>query len=332
MRAAKRPRESPEASIATTVCGLELSSCLFNSSNPYATTLADLQTLKNSAAGAVATRTACPGFVHDAATMKWYSPDGANTINCLGYSPKSFEYYIDSLQKLACDKPAWLSISGYASEVRDMIAKAGELAQKLNGGLAVEINLSCPNIAGKPPIAYDFEGMREYLAVMGRGPNPGPCRSLPLRCALMVPTLLLRPSGGLRRRRPSRGCHRRRQDDAVLLRAAVRGRHRHDQRVPAHQLCHCHQHRRQRPARRHRYGGSRPPPGLVWRARRARRRGHRAGQCAQAAAEVAGRHCGDRLRRHRLRRGRLQAPALRRVGGDGRVGTAARGRRRLRQD
>ena len=29
---------------------------------------------------------------------------------------------------------------------------------------------------------------------MNLGPNPGPCRTLPLRCALMVPTLLLRPS------------------------------------------------------------------------------------------------------------------------------------------
>ena len=47
-----------------------------------------------------------------------------------------------------------------------MIAKAGAVANQMKGGLAVEINLSCPNIAGKPPIAYDFDGMKSYLATV----------------------------------------------------------------------------------------------------------------------------------------------------------------------
>ena len=156
--------ELESSALATNLCGLKLKSCLFNSSNPFATTLADLQKLEASSAGAVATRTACPGFVHDEATMKWATPDKANTINCLGYSPMSFEYYCDSAVALGGSKPIWMSISGYASEVATMIKAAGPLAAKLPGGLALEINLSCPNIAGKPPISYDFDGMAEYLA------------------------------------------------------------------------------------------------------------------------------------------------------------------------
>ena len=144
-------------SLRTVVCGLSLPSCVFNSSNPFATSLEDLQALDASAAGAVATRTACPGFVHDEATMKWASPDGANTINCLGYSPLPFEYYTGCLPQLSGAKPCWLSISGSAEEVGAMVREAAALAPSLPGGLAVEINLSCPNIAGKPPLAYDFD-------------------------------------------------------------------------------------------------------------------------------------------------------------------------------
>ena len=169
----KKPAAEP--TLATSVCGHDLPSCLFNSSNPFATNLSDLVQLDESAAGAVATRTACPGFVHDDATMKWAASDGANTINCLGYSPNSFEYYCENLPHLSGGKPAWMSISGYAAECAAMIAKCGELAKKLPGGLAVEINLSCPNIPGKPPIAYDFEGMAAYLdGVFADGaPPPG---------------------------------------------------------------------------------------------------------------------------------------------------------------
>ena len=124
------PTGADEPSLATSVCGLSLSSCLFNSSNPFATNLDDLQKLEASAAGAIATRTACPGFVHDDATMKWATPDKANTINCLGYSPNTFEYYCENVQKLTDGKPIWMSISGYAEQVAGMIETAGALASR----------------------------------------------------------------------------------------------------------------------------------------------------------------------------------------------------------
>ena len=44
------PASKNEPSLATSVCGLSLSSCLFNSSNPFATNLDDLQKLEASAA------------------------------------------------------------------------------------------------------------------------------------------------------------------------------------------------------------------------------------------------------------------------------------------
>ena len=54
-----------------------------------------------------------------------------------------------------------------------MVREAAALAPSLPGGLAVEINLSCPNIAGKPPLAYDFDALRDYLGtVFAAGPPP----------------------------------------------------------------------------------------------------------------------------------------------------------------
>jgi dihydroorotate dehydrogenase (fumarate) len=57
-----------------------------------------------------------------------------------------------------------LSVTGTADEVAmayALIANAAEMDEDLR--LAMEVNLSCPNIEGKPPPAYEREGLREYL-------------------------------------------------------------------------------------------------------------------------------------------------------------------------
>jgi dihydroorotate dehydrogenase (fumarate) len=46
-----------------------------------------------------------------------------------------------------------------------LIANAAEMDEDLR--LAMEVNLSCPNIAGKPPPAYDEGSFREYLEAIG---------------------------------------------------------------------------------------------------------------------------------------------------------------------
>lgn len=164
-------------SLATTVAGISLPKVLLNSPNPQATTKENLYAIASSSStGAFTTRTACPNFEHDDAQHQWRPwganngfkamPAGGNTINCLGYSPHSFEYYgqaIQDVQSLVQDKPAFYSISGYAEEIAEMLRLAGERFADTADKILMEINLSCPNIPGKPPIAYDFEGMKEYL-------------------------------------------------------------------------------------------------------------------------------------------------------------------------
>lgn len=164
--------ESTSPSLSTTVCGVPFpKGCLLNSSNPFATSIDDLQSLADSpATGAFATRTACPNFVHDDALHQWQEWGSSNTINCLGYSCHSFEYYVDAIQKVQATtgKPAFFSISGYAHEVAEMVQQVQTAFAATEEGtttapIFVELNLSCPNIPGKPPIAYDFVGLKDYL-------------------------------------------------------------------------------------------------------------------------------------------------------------------------
>jgi len=46
-----------------------------------------------------------------------------------------------------------------------LLANAAEMDEDLR--LAMEVNLSCPNIDGKPPPAYDTAMLTEYLEAIG---------------------------------------------------------------------------------------------------------------------------------------------------------------------
>jgi dihydroorotate dehydrogenase (fumarate) len=155
-------------SLATTVAGISLSKVLLNSANPFATSVDDLQKLANSpATGAFTTRTCDPNFVHDDAKHQWRELDG-NTINCMGLSCHQLEYYCDAILKVqtTSNKPAVLSITGYAHESAEMLKQIGTVFANAPEKVLVEINLSCPNIPGHPPVAYDFVGMKEYLTTV----------------------------------------------------------------------------------------------------------------------------------------------------------------------
>lgn len=171
--------DSEDLSLSTSVAGISLPKVLLNSPNPRATSVDDLLSIASSpATGAFTTRTACPNFEHDDAKHQWREwgmarggPEsaGGNTINCLGYSCHTFEYYgdaIQTIQETVTDKPAFYSISGYAQEVADLIKAAAARFENTLDKVLIEINLSCPNIPGKPPIAYDFDGMKEYLTTV----------------------------------------------------------------------------------------------------------------------------------------------------------------------
>ncbi|GAW25681.1 putative dihydroorotate oxidase [Rosellinia necatrix] len=187
---------------------------LLNSANPWATTLEQLRELyKCPATGAVTTRTALlgQGFPHDeslhqfvffkAGTHQAVSASeggvrvGDASLNTLGYSPIPLDEYLEFIRQIGAEegegkgagarKPFIVSVTGTPGEVAECYRRVAEYSMTTaTPPLALEINLSCPNIPGKPPPAYDGGALREYIAevagadtrVTGKG---GPRRRIP---------------------------------------------------------------------------------------------------------------------------------------------------------
>jgi dihydroorotate dehydrogenase (fumarate) len=135
---------------------------------------------------------------HGTAEINLSSQGGQSTIedgdtsslNTYGYSPTPFEEYLNLLrqirdsgflssdcpfpEKIPRRKPFIVSVTGGVEEIGacyiDLLRLQSEPlsvnSRERGGGLEVmmEINLSCPNIPGKPPAAYDTDSLHEYLS------------------------------------------------------------------------------------------------------------------------------------------------------------------------
>lgn len=170
---------------------LTISPPLLNSASPWATTADNLRELLQCPhTGAVTTRTSIldeAGFDHQPSKHRYQffdpitgqihskgSADGplpsshwdvpsdaskAGSINSLGYSPLSLSKYLDILTALSVEMPhvtktVIISVTGTAEEVRKSYDKIVAWEGTVTFKIAMEINLSCPNIEGKPPPAY----------------------------------------------------------------------------------------------------------------------------------------------------------------------------------
>lgn len=164
---------------------------LLNSANPWCTNLEQLQELYNCPyTGAVTTRTSLlNGFPHDPTlhqftfynptthstsppnTDRASKPDETGSLNTLGYSPLPLSTYLDFIKTISDAlpkhttnaKPFLISITGSAEEVIQCHRLITQHQKTVKMPLAMEINLSCPNIAGKPPPAYSSTALLSYL-------------------------------------------------------------------------------------------------------------------------------------------------------------------------
>lgn len=100
------------------------------------------------------------------------------SVNSLGYSPHPLSAYLSWIETIAAGtgqpssvsrtKPIIVSVTGTPTEVAICYNRVAALHRRLGQSpsaprLALEINLSCPNIPGKPPPAYDGDALAEYL-------------------------------------------------------------------------------------------------------------------------------------------------------------------------
>lgn len=159
----------------------EVSPPLINSACPWATTLDDLRKLYACPwTGAVTTRTSLiNGFDHDPARHQYVFFDAADagstpnaSLNSLGYSPLTLETYLGFIKTISDDQPAKsskgfiVSVTGTPEDIAASYALIASAAPELQFPVAMEINLSCPNIPNQPAPAYSQEALTTYLTAL----------------------------------------------------------------------------------------------------------------------------------------------------------------------
>jgi dihydroorotate dehydrogenase (fumarate) len=155
--------------LSTTLAGIPLSTCIYNASGPRSGTAAALQKIAASQAGAVLTKSATLGAQTGNPLRRTHHAEHAS-FNSEGLPNNGIEYYISAdtidecMQTTTSSKPYIVSLSGKTLEDNiEMIERIAKAPSKI---AAIELNLACPNIIGKPIIAYDFEQMELILSTI----------------------------------------------------------------------------------------------------------------------------------------------------------------------
>ncbi|KAH8670817.1 hypothetical protein BX600DRAFT_457591, partial [Xylariales sp. PMI_506] len=102
---------------------------------------------------------------------------GASSLNTLGYSPILLVEYLSFIKTISDGLPAKpsplfaqkyfiVSVTGSPEDVAGCYRLIAEHSRTVRMPLAVEVNLSCPNIPGRPPPAYSGEELSRYLAAL----------------------------------------------------------------------------------------------------------------------------------------------------------------------
>ncbi|AKH93048.1 dihydroorotate oxidase [Elizabethkingia anophelis] len=122
----------------------------------------ELDQLLRSSAGAFVTKSATPDFREGNPSPR-YVDVPLGSINSMGLPNKGFDFYLNFSINFQNENPGkinFISIAGMSME--DNL----EMLQKINDsdfkGIT-ELNLSCPNVPGKPQVGYDFERTEEVL-------------------------------------------------------------------------------------------------------------------------------------------------------------------------
>lgn len=137
----------------------KLENCLTNASGALCMTEIELQNLINSSAGAIVTKS-CTIQSREGNPSPRYVDLDLGSINSMGLPNLGLDFYLDFAENNQHKKPLFLSVAGLTLEENI------EIIEKLNKSkvnFAIELNLSCPNIAGKPQTGYDFERTHEVL-------------------------------------------------------------------------------------------------------------------------------------------------------------------------
>lgn len=148
-----------EGTVSTEICGVRFPSAVINAAGAKDVSLEDLDALGQSEAGAIVIKTATKEFRAGNDLPRWHA-DGTGSVNSMGLPNLGYERYAAAVPKLKeHGKPVIASVSGLNEGDNEEMLAAYDKA----GVDMVEVNLSCPNLAGKGQLGYDYAASRKML-------------------------------------------------------------------------------------------------------------------------------------------------------------------------
>lgn len=132
-----------------------------NASGVHCMTIEDLQELEKSDAGAYITKS-CTLEKREGNPSPRYVDLALGSINSMGLPNLGFNYYLDYVLEVQQnqDTPIFFSIAGMSPE--ENLEMLDSIQKSAFSGIT-ELNLSCPNVPGKPQLAYDFQATEQLL-------------------------------------------------------------------------------------------------------------------------------------------------------------------------
>ncbi len=145
--------------LSTTIAGVRFPSCFMNAAGALCVTREELAALGRSRSAAIVTKSMTVEARRGNPEPRYFSFPGGS-INSMGLPNLGYEAYAELIPDLKRHgKPVIASVAGLCEDDFPKIAARINAA----GPDLIEVNLSCPNIPGKPQIGYDAEASERLL-------------------------------------------------------------------------------------------------------------------------------------------------------------------------
>jgi dihydroorotate dehydrogenase (fumarate) len=153
------PPSATDPDLSATIAGIRFPLCLMNASGALCVTRKELEALGRSQSGAIVTKSMTLEPRAGNPEPRYY-PFAGGSINSMGLPNLGYRAYAELIPALKVyGKPVIASVAGLGEDDFPEIARVISRA----GPDLVEVNLSCPNIPGKPQIGYDFDASERLI-------------------------------------------------------------------------------------------------------------------------------------------------------------------------
>ncbi|CAJ1397766.1 unnamed protein product [Effrenium voratum] len=157
-----------DVDISCKLAGIPLSCCLLNASGPRSKSFEQLAAVAGSWSGAVVSKSATLNERLGNDLPRYTEvPLGDRTasVNSEGLPNHSLSFYTEALVRLreVSPKPFILSISGLSLDENLQMLDYLEQSSARAHLSAVEVNVACPNVPGKPLVGYDLPQLAEVV-------------------------------------------------------------------------------------------------------------------------------------------------------------------------